>query len=70
MPQNCRCYVEISRSRLAANYHAVSKAAGPGTTHARRNDGGGKGSHGKTRDSFGFHPFRGERAGDRDAGRQ
>ena len=32
MPQNFRCYVEISRSRLAANYRAVSKAAGPGTT--------------------------------------
>ena len=32
MPQNTRCYVEISRSRLAANYRAVCKAAGPGTT--------------------------------------
>jgi len=32
VPQNARCYVEISRSRLAANYRAVCKAAGPGTT--------------------------------------
>lgn len=32
MPQNSRCYVEISRSRLAANYRAVCKAAGPDTT--------------------------------------
>lgn len=30
MPQNARCYVEISRSRVAANYHAVCAAAGPG----------------------------------------
>lgn len=32
MPQDSRCYVEISRSRLAANYRAVCKAAGPETT--------------------------------------
>ena len=32
MIKDSRCYVEISRSRLAANYRAVSNAAGPGTT--------------------------------------
>ena len=31
MPQSARCYVEISRSRIASNYRAVCAAAGPGT---------------------------------------
>ncbi len=31
MPQTARCYVEISRSRIASNYRAVCAAAGPGT---------------------------------------
>ena len=31
MPQAARCYVEISRSRIASNYRAVCAAAGPGT---------------------------------------
>lgn len=31
MPQTARCYVEISRSRLAANYRAVRDAVGPET---------------------------------------
>lgn len=31
MPQPARCYVEVSRSRIAANYRAVCAAAGPGT---------------------------------------
>lgn len=31
MPQFARCYAEISRSRLAANYRAVCAAAGSGT---------------------------------------
>jgi alanine racemase len=31
VPQSARCYVEISRSRIAANYRAVRTAAGPGT---------------------------------------
>jgi alanine racemase len=31
VPQNARCYVEISRSRIAANYRAVRDAVGPGT---------------------------------------
>ena len=31
MPQNARCYVEISRSRIAANYRAVRDAVGPRT---------------------------------------
>ena len=31
MPQNARCYVEISRSRLAANYRAVRDAVAPST---------------------------------------
>ncbi len=30
MPQNARCYVEISRSRIASNYRAVCAAAGFG----------------------------------------
>jgi alanine racemase len=29
MPQQTRCYVEISRSAIAANYRAVSQAVGP-----------------------------------------
>ena len=29
MPQDCRCYVEISRSRIAANYRAVRNAVLP-----------------------------------------
>ena len=29
--QAARCYVEISRSRIAANYRAVRDAVGPGT---------------------------------------
>lgn len=31
MSQAARCYVEISRSRIAANYRAVRDAVGPGT---------------------------------------
>ena len=31
MPQAARCYVEISRSQIAANYRAVRDAVGPGT---------------------------------------
>jgi len=31
VPQAARCYVEISRSRIAANYRAVRDAVGPGT---------------------------------------
>jgi alanine racemase len=31
VPQTSRCYVEISRSRIASNYRAVCTAAGPGT---------------------------------------
>jgi len=31
VPQNARCYVEISRSRLAANYRAVRDAVAPST---------------------------------------
>ena len=31
MPQAARCYVEISRSRIAANYRAVRDAVAPGT---------------------------------------
>lgn len=31
MPQASRCYVEISLSRIAANYRAVRDAVGPGT---------------------------------------
>jgi alanine racemase len=31
VPQTARCYVEISRSRLASNYRAVCAAAGPGS---------------------------------------
>jgi alanine racemase len=31
VPQNARCYVEISRSRIASNYRAVRDAVGPGT---------------------------------------
>jgi alanine racemase len=31
VPQNARCYVEISRSRIAANYRAVCDAVGPET---------------------------------------
>ncbi len=31
MAQAARCYVEISRSRIAANYRAVRDAVGPGT---------------------------------------
>lgn len=31
MPQAARCYAEISRSRIAANYHAVRAAVGPET---------------------------------------
>jgi alanine racemase len=31
VPQSARCYVEISRSRIAANYRAVQKAAGQHT---------------------------------------
>jgi len=31
VPQASRCYVEISRSRIAANYRAVRDAVGPGT---------------------------------------
>jgi alanine racemase len=31
VPQFARCYVEISRSRIASNYRAVCAAAGPGT---------------------------------------
>ena len=31
MAQSARCYVEISRSRIAANYRAVRDAVGPGT---------------------------------------
>jgi alanine racemase len=31
VPQNARCYVEISRSRIAANYRAVRDAVGPET---------------------------------------
>ncbi len=30
MPQDCRCYVEVSRSRIAANYKAVRDAVLPG----------------------------------------
>ena len=30
MPQDSRCYVEISRSRIAANYRAVRDAVRPG----------------------------------------
>ncbi|MCU1325378.1 MAG: alanine racemase [Bryobacterales bacterium] len=30
VPQNARCYVEISRSRIAANYRAVRDAVSPG----------------------------------------
>jgi len=30
VPQNARCYVEISRSRIAANYRAVRDAVAPG----------------------------------------
>jgi alanine racemase len=31
VPQTARCYVEISRSQIAANYRAVRDAVGPGT---------------------------------------
>jgi alanine racemase len=31
VPQAARCYVEISRSQIAANYRAVRDAVGPGT---------------------------------------
>ena len=31
MPQAARCYVEISRSQIAANYRAVKEAVGPAT---------------------------------------
>lgn len=31
MPQAARCFVEISRSQIAANYRAVRDAVGPGT---------------------------------------
>src|SRR3984885_3706425 len=31
VPQTARCYVEISRSRIAANYRAVRDAVGPET---------------------------------------
>ena len=31
MPHSARCYVEISRSQLAANFRAVKKAVAPGT---------------------------------------
>ncbi|MDP9052846.1 MAG: alanine racemase [Acidobacteriota bacterium] len=31
MPQDARCYVEISRPRIAANYRAVRDAVGPST---------------------------------------
>src|SRR4051812_13983626 len=31
VPRNARCYVEISRSRIAANYRAVRDAVAPGT---------------------------------------
>ena len=30
MPKSTRCYVEISRSQIAANYRAVRDAVGPG----------------------------------------